>query len=475
MLRKYLLFIKLFSFILLPSIIFADEDNHDLAVYAGVVIYNNPVYDSVILVEFPFSVNRDEFEFFNPDSTDTNLYSRIYAQVDLLNRDGYLIDSAKTYFSVRVATLEEAMIKNNRIFNKMVLVVKPGNYSARLTVIDVVSKAKGEYFLDNIVIDSVEKERISIGGSCLAYDIKYIGEDSKNNNTRLYKNGFSVLVNPVSIFADTDTILYLYSEIYNLKYSPSVSSEYKISLAVFDSDDSVFKNYGSRVKRKPGATSVVTESIGINAWQKGTYKLQLIATDFETKKADTINLPFQIISTENLIKAASRMKPTDPYDSFTLKDKINLAKHFLTPQQKRILSSLNDSGKVNFLEQYWKEHDEIPGTNIIEKRIEITNRYLYSNKFFSTNEKRNNGWSTDRGRIFITYGKWDERDDFQAPRIGNPYVVWYYRSIKEGKLFIFEDWTGNEDYRLVHSTVYGEIYSKEWQDKINLGIIEIFE
>jgi hypothetical protein len=30
-------------------------------------------------------------------------------------------------------------------------------------------------------------------------------------------------------------------------------------------------------------------------------------------------------------------------------------------------------------------------------------------------------------------------------------------------VFVFEDWTGSNDYRLVHSNVFGEIYSKEWE------------
>ena len=48
-------------------------------------------------------------------------------------------------------------------------------------------------------------------------------------------------------------------------------------------------------------------------------------------------------------------------------------------------------------------------------------------------------------------------------------MVWYYLRLGEGKLFLFEDWSGNGDYRLVHSNVYGEIFSKEWDELLNQG------
>ena len=87
--------------------------------------------------------------------------------------------------------------------------------------------------------------------------------------------------------------------------------------------------------------------------------------------------------------------------------------------------------------------------------------------------KSQDGWSTDRGRIYMTYGPWDERDDNEAPRVGNSYEVWYYRSIKQGLMFIFEDYSGNDDYRLVHSNVFGEVYNQEWQDRVDQGYIDI--
>ena len=131
--------------LLLPGMTLgADESADRLNVYVGATIFANPAYDSVAQVEFPFSLRRDEFTFFRPDSQDTFLYGRVFAQVDLIDSLGKTVDSANTYFAMRVASEEEAALKDYRIFNKLSLFARPGVYAVRLSVYDVVSKNKGE-------------------------------------------------------------------------------------------------------------------------------------------------------------------------------------------------------------------------------------------------------------------------------------------------------------------------------------------
>ena len=447
-----------------------------LAVYAGSIVYDNPAYDSVALVEFPFTVNRDEFQFYRPDSsTDDMLYARIFAQVDLFNTDGFPTDSARTLFSLKVKDTEEASAKNFRVFNKVILMAKPGSYTARLTVVDVASKREGSFFIDKITVPPPARNRISIGGSFLAYDLKYVGEDNPAYNPRLSKNGFNVLINPINIFSVSDSIMFLYSELYNLA-DTLPNARYMFGLSVFDDQGNLYQPLGSLVRESHDQTAVITEPIYIKSWPTGNYRLQLVATDIPTKASDTFDIPFHIVSPQAVqLAAAGSMIGRNSYDSLSLADKIHLVKYLLTPEQAGVLSNLSDSGKLNYLSQYWKEHDSDPSTSIIENRAEMVRRYSYANRFFSTNVAKNNGWLTDRGRVYMTYGPWDERDDFQAPRVGNPYEVWYYRSIREGKLFVFEDYSGNSDYRLVHSNVQGEVYNKDWQDRINQGFIDIVE
>jgi GWxTD domain-containing protein len=472
-LRNYAELVGFGLLLLLSAGAHAQESETGLTVYAGVVKYNNPEYDSVALVEFPFSVNRHEFEFYRPDSADTNLYARIFAQINLFDSSGLPIDSTNTIFSVRAATREEAEQKNYRLFNRLVLFAKPGSYSARLTAIDVVSKRKGEFFLGKFDVEPIEKERISLGGLCPAYSLRYVGEDTAGSNVRLTKNGFEIIANPLSVFSTNDSLIHLYGEVYNLAYSVDVSSEYQLSFSAWDAKDDLFRDFGSMALTKPGGTAVMAESFDIKGWSPGAYRLQVVVLDQTTGGCDTAQVRFQIVSPEEIRLAVSRTKESDPYDTLSLKVKVNLVTYLLTPDQKAMLDRLNDNGKLNFLDQYWREHDDKPSTKVIENRLELIERYVYCNRRFSTNADKTDGWATPRGRIYMTYGPCDELDDRLAPLLGNPYQIWYYRGVKEGKFFVFEDWTGTGDYRLVHSNVHGEIYSQDWQDRIDEGLSDL--
>ncbi len=469
-----ILVITVLTVCLLPGIALGETQLGDeLAVYAGVVVSNNPAFDSVAMVEFPFSINRHEYSFFVPDSVDGGLFARVFAQVDILNAAGYAVDSVATYFSLKVSSPEEAALPDYRVFNKLSLTIEPGIYAARVTVIDVVSKKKGEFFLERVEVEPNVIDRIAIGGARIAYDVRYVGEDDTRYNPRLRKNGFHVVPNPVSVFTPTDTILYVYGEIYNLKYSPGNVTEYQLAVATLDEKDSLYEVYGSRVTDKPGESAVITESIDIGEFALGSYKVRFIATDLELGQADTVLIPFYIVSPQAVLSAAARQQAVEyDYGDLAVEDHVRMVKHLLVPEQLKILNALGDVGKMNYLDQYWKEHDVDPTTPEVENRYDMIDRFKYANEFFSADFAGTDGWSTDRGRIFLTYGAWDERDQNTAPRQGNAYEVWYYRSISEGKLFVFEDWTGNDDYRLVHSTVYGEVYSREWQERIDQGFVD---
>ncbi|MDD5426251.1 MAG: GWxTD domain-containing protein [candidate division Zixibacteria bacterium] len=446
----------------------------NLTVYGGSIFFNNPEYDSVVLVEFPFTLNRNEFSFFRPDSSDTNYFARIFAQINLFNTQGMVIDSNKTYFSAMIPGLESASITGYKLFNKLSLLLKPGVYSARLTVIDAVSKKEGQFFYDRLVVEPPVKKQLAIGAVTLAYNIKWVG-DNPTDNSLMVTNGFKVLNCPLSIFSSHDTSVYLYAEIYNLEYSPEVPSQYRLTYQILTDSNRVFMNYGSREKDKPGSSAVVTEMFDIKGWLEGIYTIQLTATDLQTQQSDTTLVPFRIFTPlSSRTFTSGGISSADPYDSLSLEEKVNLVAYLLTPTQKHALDNLNEQGKLNFLDQYWKEHDENISTGIIENRLKMIERYRFSNQYFSIENSRQEGWKTDRGRIYMTYGPWEEKEEISAPVLGNPYVIWYYHSLKEGKLFVFEDREGYGDYRLVHSNVYGEIYSDEWKQRLEAGSTELY-
>jgi GWxTD domain-containing protein len=453
---------------LLPLPLSAQTPNSDLAVYTSASVFDNPAFDSLVLVQFPFSLNRDQLDFFKPDTGASTLEGRVFAQVTVYGTDGMPVDSATTYFSVRAQTAEEAARPGYRIFNRLSLLLAPGVYSAHLTVIDAVSKREGRFFVDQVIVEPSNRERIEIGGEGLAYYIKYVGDTVAEDRNIL--NGFKIIPNPIGVFSTADSAMYVYAEIYNLDYVEGDTSKFRVDYCFLDNTGSIYRDFGHVLRHKSGSTAVITPRFDIAGWPVGEYRLRMIAGDPATQAADTSRLVVRIVPELGERSAGTISAHFDPYDTLTLEQKVNLVHYLLTPDQEAVLSTLTPEGKENFLAQFWKDHDSDPSTRIIESRLAIIERYNFANRFFSSDEKKTNGWRTDRGRIYMTYGPWDERVDMSAPEIGNPYVVWYYRSVREGAVFVFEDKQGFHDYTLVHSNMEGEIFNQEWKDRLETDI-----
>ncbi|MFH1373771.1 MAG: GWxTD domain-containing protein [bacterium] len=449
----------------------ASDIDSQLTIYAGVITYPNPDYDSLTLVEISFSLNRHQLTFYRQDSSQSDLYAYIHARLDFYDTTGAEVDSVSTFFSVRVDSREEAAQPGYRVFNRLVRFFRPGRYSAHLTVTNVADDRRGEVALDDFDVEPADTERLTLGGVSLAYNVDFVGDDYLGTNARLIKNGYLVIQNPAALYSpEEDTVAWVYGELYNLDYAPENPSSYELSYAVLNSDSSLYLNLGSVAVVKPGRTAVITESIDIVGWPAGRYYLRLAARDQTTGETDTTLVSFIILLSREAMLASLKPHSSDPYDTLSLEVKIQLATHFLTPEEKITLKRLTNLGKVNFLKQFWRERDETPATDINEYRLELIERFEYCNRRFSNYEDRSDGWSTDRGRIYIVYGPWEEIEDKQSPLVDDAYQIWYYHSLREGKYFVFQDITGSFDYRLVHSNVYGEIYSRGWQDIIDRGL-----
>jgi len=265
-------------------------------------------------------------------------------------------------------------------------------------------------------------------------------------------------------------MIYLYAELYNLSYDSSDSNTFRVAYRLLDQNGETFEDFGYRLRSAPGKSAVVADQFDSRGWPTGQYRLRMIATDLKTEQADTAFLDLKIVPKVRPRPVLAVNSYTDPYDTLSLTDREHLVAYLLTPNDKKTLSRLTETGKNTFLDQFWREHDSNPDTRVIENRLEMIERYNFANRFFSTNSRHTDGWTTDRGRIYMLYGPWDQRDDISSPEVGDSYTVWHYYSVRQGVLFVFEDRQGFNDYTLVHSNLEGEIFSKAWQDRLERDI-----
>jgi GWxTD domain-containing protein len=107
----------------------------------------------------------------------------------------------------------------------------------------------------------------------------------------------------------------------------------------------------------------------------------------------------------------------------------------ITDEERAAFKQLsNDEERDNFIEAFWQRRDPTPDTEENEYKEEHYQRIAYSNEHFAAGIP---GWKTDRGRIYIIYGKPDEIES-------HPSGGTYERPMEEGggetSTYPFEDW-----------------------------------
>ena len=139
--------------------------------------------------------------------------------------------------------------------------------------------------------------------------------------------------------------------------------------------------------------------------------------------------------------------------------------YIITKEERDAFKRLTtDEERENFIENFWRRRDPDPDTEENEYREEYYERIAYANEKFTSGIP---GWKTDRGRIYITWGKPDsveshpsggsyDRPSYEGGGSTStyPFEIWFYRhldNVGDGIEIEFVDPTGSDEYRIARS------------------------
>lgn len=176
---------------------------------------------------------------------------------------------------------------------------------------------------------------------------------------------------------------------------------------------------------------------------------------------------------------AQKSEPTPPTESIENKARVVKAEvkevyknwlkkdvaYIITSEEKKAFNALKtDEERENFIENFWRRRDPNPDTEENEFREEYYERIAYANEHFASGIP---GWMTDRGRIYITWGKPDSVEShpsggsYDRPSYEGggstttyPFETWFYRhldNVGDGVEIEFVDPTGTGEYKIATS------------------------
>lgn len=116
--------------------------------------------------------------------------------------------------------------------------------------------------------------------------------------------------------------------------------------------------------------------------------------------------------------------------------------------------------KQKFYYKFWENRKKNPDDVVNSTRENFKERIETARRLYS---EINNDNLSDREKIFIKYGTPIEVETYPAQDGKKAYQSFFYSDLYGGAHFYFVDNKGNGVYRLVHSTMVGEIQNYDWE------------
>lgn len=341
-----------------------------------------------------------------------------------------------------------------------------GNYNITIKANDINNPGFEEEHTFDIALISQSTNGLSISDIQLASAIK---QDSQDKESIFYKNTLEITPNPSLIYGDNNPVIFFYSEIYGL--DKTKYDNFIVEQKLYDHNNTV-QYEKSRVLEDPFSSIVEIGAIRVNNLNSGIYTLLVSVKDNKnhisansTKKIYVYNRSLVDETTTFTENSISELQSEIMILS---EDELNYmfetAEYIATENEKSQWGKLKEiDAKKRFLVNFWDKRDYDFSTSINEYKRDYYERVNYANQHFG-NVSRNEGWKTDRGRVYITYGKPSQIERFQNEYYTKPYEVWEYNDIEGGVIFFFVDEQGLNIYRLIHSNKKGEISNyREYQ------------
>lgn len=287
----------------------------------------------------------------------------------------------------------------------------------------------------------------------------------------LNKNGFYMEPLPVCFYDKTTDKLQLYNELYNVKEDVAVTYHINQVLNGRESPTNIIGH--KKVKPVQEITPLLLQ-LDISSLPSGYYTLSVDVRNRAKELLSQKNIPFNrsnpylnIASQDNVTEDALNKEFVAQLDSFKLRYALKAISCKMRGDEGSLLNLLIKNNQTQaqrrFLFKYWAaknpNNPELAYTNYMEIAAAI-------DKMFNTGFGY--GFETDRGYVYLKYGRPDDMQTFENDAVAPPYEVWQYNDFeltrqKNVKFLFYNQTLVANDFRLLHSNARGEINNPRWK------------
>lgn len=369
--------------------------------------------EDIFYVEFNCGIPYYELSF---ETSDTLIITKttIVFLLKNLERADSIVDTL--YRQYTIPSFSQAAQQQLLFLTQFGLHVSEGTYGYDITVSsgDKTGSMAGEI--------TINKNNYRMSDILLAKNIMYDTID-----TYLHKGTLRVVPHPSHVFNERYSKLYVYYEIYDIEPD---SSRFKIHYIITDTAGTMISQI-PRFIGKQYESQAMNFGLSIQDFEAGNYTLTIEVSSEDDELITRKKVPFEIRRT---------VKKEVSYENLPYYDQIE---YFLSTKEYREFQNFSEEGKKHYLDKFWRENDY----------FEITQRFEDADKRYGQGAVV--GHKTNRGRIYVKYGKPDEITAYTLQyEESRPYEHWQYYN---GDEFIFVDIHGTHEYILVWTNAHDEV------------------
>lgn len=338
----------------------------------------------------------------------------------------------------------------------------PGEYYMEVTLKDLNAKADGKVELQQFIKVTLKEDQVGIS------DITFVAAYAKADTpTELTKSGMDILPLVSDYFPPEANKLVFYAEVYNaVKLFPE--GKYALSYALYN-ENGPLEETRSYIRQEVQAVTPLLRTIDITDVVSGKYDLVIELRDKQNKTlfVQTTTL-FRQNTKEANFTTISEEYVKEPGMAFNNIDSMRYYLDSCYPiggtLERVTIDAQVEVATIEVLqsifEKFWLDRNATDPMSLWKEYYEMV---CYVNGEYTTQIRY--GHRTDRGRVYLQFGKpktmvikHNETEVF-------PYEIWHYYKIGNfnNKRFLFYSRNVvNTDFELLHSDMLGEVQNQDW-------------
>lgn len=344
-------------------------------------------------------------------------------------------------------------------------VLEPGDYSMVIEIMDA---------NDSLSQPVNAKSAINIPNYTKLIDISSIQLVEEFNPTVsgsvMNKYGYNMPPRLDRFYADTDSVMCFCAEVYNTGRALGKGRELLLRTYITTLEGGVPPNaFSYHEKVKSDDIIVVAKRFSLNDLETGNYLLNIELLNQQGVVINKSQLAFQRFKGIDDINA-NQMNPEMDLSKVEWKELLLFVKS-LAPIANSIelpyieYRAQGDSkeGLMKFFWTFWEQRNYEDPVGEWAAYYKLVRE---AEELFGLPHQK--GFQTDRGVIYIKYGKPTVRRGSEGDFLASPYEIWYYDNSRSQNQIKFVFCSSNDilDYQLIHSNAKGETYDTEWVTKI---------